>query len=116
MEREVFHKWIQALRERKGLRTGSIGLWIQSPQETYSYTLLISRDGVALKEPGLRDADLVLSMTEDCFSSWIQGTLDPNALEDGALAWDGDLQLFRELGARMSHTPMKPHQRLSSLD
>lgn len=106
---ERFLGWMKELRDRPGKLSGSIGLWIQG-EEALSYTLLLSEKGVQLKTPGLRSADLVLSMKRASFDAWLEGKLTPESLASGDIAWDGDLQLFRELGYRMSHAPMLPHQ------
>ncbi len=107
-----FFRWMKELKNRRGKLTGTISLWLKGEEETLSYTLLLSELGVEVKEPGLKTADLVLSMREELFQSWLEGTLDPASIPPGALAWDGDIRLFRELGYRMSHAPMLPHQSL----
>lgn len=112
---EQFLGWMKALRDKPGSWTGSIGLWVQTEEETRSFTLFLTEDGVELKEPGLRTADLVLSMKEKVFQAWQDGSLNPESLPTGDLAWDGDLKLFEELGRRMSHRPMKPHHSLFML-
>jgi hypothetical protein len=105
---ETLLQWLHQLRSRPGQFTGSISFWLKGQNQ--SYTLLLSTEGVELKQPGLRTADLVLSMTPTFLVSWLDGTLDPAELASGELAWDGDLRLFRDLGLRMAQTPMLPHQ------
>lgn len=110
-----FLGWMKELQHRPGNLSGTIGLWLLGQGETRSYTLVLTEAGVELKEPGLRTADLVLSMKEELFQSWLDGTLDPASVPKGSFLWDGDVELFEELGYRMSNAPMLPHQSLLNL-
>jgi len=111
-----FLGWMKSLQDRRGRLTGSIGLWILDEESNDSYTLILTEEGVQLKQPGLRHADLVLSMKSSFFRAWLSGDLDLASVPAGEFAWDGDIRLFRELGYRMSHAPKSPHQILLQPD
>ena len=76
-------------------------------RDTGEWTVQLGVANAPVLSGAARDADLVLSFHRGAFLDFVQGTLDiQTAVEQGEVAFDGDLTALTRLGRLLQQAPL----------